>query len=283
MSFSFDTLKEKLSSAPVLRGPDCKLPFHISIDAFDSAIGAVLGQKENLITHAIYFLSKNLTPAELNYTVTEKEFLTVIYAINKFRHYITGYEVFVHTNPSTIRYLMNKPVTNVRITRWLLPLQEFDITLLDRPGKENQVADFLSRLNHASEDVPNNDNFPNENLFVISVKKPWFIDMANYLVAGKLPPYFSSSQKKRIARKSANYSWITGNLFFIRPDLVICKCVGEDEMYDILRACHDERYVGHFANKQTTYKILRSSCYWPSLFKDAREYVRKCDRCQRIG
>lgn len=62
--------------------------------------------------HAIYFLSKNLTPAELNYTVIEKKFLVVIYAINKFRYYITGYEVFVHTNHSTIRYLMNKPTTN---------------------------------------------------------------------------------------------------------------------------------------------------------------------------
>ena len=58
------------------------------------AIGGVLGQKESQSPYAIYFIIKNLTPAELNYTVTEKEFLVVVYSINKFRHYITGYKAF---------------------------------------------------------------------------------------------------------------------------------------------------------------------------------------------
>ena len=89
-----------------------KLPFHISSDASDTTIGAVLGQEEDNLPYAIYFISKNMSPAELNYTVTEKEFLAVIYAINKFRHYITGYSTFVHTDQSAIKYLMNKPITN---------------------------------------------------------------------------------------------------------------------------------------------------------------------------
>eukprot|EP00253_Pinus_taeda_P034577 PITA_34577 len=109
---AFDQLKNQLSIAPILRGPDWALPFHISSDASDTAIGAVLGQEENGLPYAIYFISKNMTPAELNYTVTEKEFLVVIYAINKFRHYITGYTTFVHTDHSAIKYLMNKSVTN---------------------------------------------------------------------------------------------------------------------------------------------------------------------------
>jgi len=58
-----------------------------------------------------------LTPIELNYTVTEKEFLAIVHAINKFKHYITGYETFVHIDHSTIGYLMNKPITNDRVTR----------------------------------------------------------------------------------------------------------------------------------------------------------------------
>ena len=73
--------------------------------------------------YAIYYVRKNLAPAELNYTVTEKEFLAIVYSINKFRHYITGYPTFVHTDHSAIKYLMNKPVTNARVTRWLLLLQ----------------------------------------------------------------------------------------------------------------------------------------------------------------
>ena len=81
---AFVELKHQLSITPILRGPDWALPFHISSDASNTAIGAVLGQEENHLPYAIYFISKNMTPTELNYTVTEKEFLAVIYAINKF-------------------------------------------------------------------------------------------------------------------------------------------------------------------------------------------------------
>lgn len=69
---TFDTLTEKLSTTPMLPGPNWSLPFHISTDASDTTIGVVLGQKEDQITHAIYFISNNLTPTECNYTVIEK-------------------------------------------------------------------------------------------------------------------------------------------------------------------------------------------------------------------
>ena len=106
---AFLQLKEFLSTAPMLRGPNWELPFHIDTDASDHAIGVVLGQKIHSVEHAIYYISKNLQGAEYNYTVTEKELLAVIYALNKFRHYIMGYQIFVHTDHSTIKYLMNKP------------------------------------------------------------------------------------------------------------------------------------------------------------------------------
>ena len=118
--------------------------------------------------YAIYYTSKNLTPTELNYTVTEKEFLVVVHAINKFRHYITGYETFVHKYHSAIRYLMNKPITNGRVTRWLLLLQEFNITMLDRPGNQNTVADSLSWIQNIKEDSPVEDKFPDEYLFAVT-------------------------------------------------------------------------------------------------------------------
>jgi hypothetical protein len=159
--------------APILRGPNWSLPFHISTDASDTALGGVLGQKENQQNYAIYFTSKKLTPPELNYTIPEKEFLAVVHAINKFCHYITGYEVFVHTDHSSIIFFMNKPVTTGRIARWLLLLQEFNITIVDRPGKENVVADFLSRIPQDSTDILENDNFPDEHLFAVAINTPW--------------------------------------------------------------------------------------------------------------
>jgi hypothetical protein len=182
---SFEILKQKLSTTPVLRGPNWSLPFHICTDASDTTLGVVLGQRENQMPYAIYFVSKNLSPAEVNYTVTEKELLVVVHAINKFRHYITGYQAFVHTDHSTIKFLMNKPVTNPRVTRWLLLLQEFNINIIDRPGKDNLVADFLSRMIHLGDNALVEDNFPDENLFAISTFTPWYADVANYLVTWK--------------------------------------------------------------------------------------------------
>ena len=90
---------------------------------------------------------------------------------------------------------MNKPITSGRITRWLLLLQEFNITIIDKPGKENLAADFLSRLTHNDDNVPVDDTFPDEHLFVVSIKTPWFADIANYLVTGKIPAHLSSYEK----------------------------------------------------------------------------------------
>ena len=178
---------------------------------------------------------------------------------------------------------MNKPITHGRVTRWLLLLQKFNIMIKDQPSKENQVADFLSRINTSGEDVPVSDSFPNENLFSISIKSPWFIDIAKYLSSGKLPSDFLPREKRQVIKKSARYSWITGDLFYIGNDLIIRRCIREDEILDILKACHDEPCGGHFTNKRTPYKVLCLGYYWPTLFRDAKKYVRSCDNCQRMG
>jgi hypothetical protein len=157
------------------------------MDASDTYLRVVLGKREGHIPYAIYYVKTNISPTEVNYIVTNNELLSVVHAINKFKHYITRYEVFVHTNHSTIIFLMNKLVTNARVTSWMLLLQEFNITIIDRLGKDNLVAYLLSRLIHIGDNTPVDENFPDENLFVISTYIPWYADVANYLVIGNLP------------------------------------------------------------------------------------------------
>ena len=89
-----------------------------------------------------------------------------------FRHYITGYPVVLYTDHSTIKFLANKHVTNGRVTRWLILLQEFDITIKDRPGKENPVADFLSRIPKPTDTEGVEYHFPDEHLFAVTVRTP---------------------------------------------------------------------------------------------------------------
>jgi hypothetical protein len=249
---SFEFLKKKVSSALVLRGPNWSLPFHICIDASDTTLGVLLGQRENQLPYAIYFFRKNLSPTEVNYTITEKEFLLVVHAINKFRHYIIGYEVFVQRDHSSIIFLMNNPVTNARVTRWLLLLQEFNITIIDRLGKDNLVVEFLSRLIHTGDNAPVDENFPDESLFDIYTYIPWYAYVENYLVIGKLPQNLSLQEKHRIIQLSTNYMWHDDCLYRTGPELVIRRCVREDDMYDIFKVFHDGPCGGHFADKRTT-------------------------------
>ena len=107
------------------------------MDVFDYALGVVLGQKEGTIEHVIYYISKNLQGAKMNYVIIEKEllvFVLLVYAPNKFWNSITSYEVFVYTDQSAIKYLMNKLVIFGRLAHWLLLMQEFNVKIIDKPG-----------------------------------------------------------------------------------------------------------------------------------------------------
>jgi hypothetical protein len=211
--------------APILRGHNWSLPFYISIDTSDTANGVVLGKQEGKDPYAIYYVSKNLLPIKLNYTITKKEFLSVIHATNKFWHYITRYLVILHIDHVAIKYLMNKPITNGSVTRWLLLLQEYDITILKKPGKYNAVADFVSRLTSNENEPLVEDYFPDEQLFVVSTNSPWFVDIANYFTVGRLPRHLSPKERHKIIKQIWRFSWIDGCLFHTGLDLIIKRCV----------------------------------------------------------
>jgi hypothetical protein len=98
-------------------------------------------------------------------------------------------------------------------------LQEFDITIKDRPGRENLVADFLSHIPKIDDSLIVEDRFPNENMFVVTTKPPWYADMENYLAAGRLPTHLSSRERKLIIQHSARFTWISGYLFHKGVDL----------------------------------------------------------------
>ena len=145
--------------------------------------------------HSIYYASKTLQGAQLNYTVIEKELLAIVFAFDKFQSYLVGTKVIMYTNHSGITYLVEKKYAKPRLIRWVLLLQEFDLEIKDRKGTENQVADHLSRLEKNQENSEIiNKKFPYEQLFVISEKQmPWYADFVNYSISG-LPPLDLSSQ-----------------------------------------------------------------------------------------
>ncbi|XP_070002016.1 uncharacterized protein [Nicotiana sylvestris] len=284
---AFDELKKRLVTAPIIVALNWEQPFELICDANDYAIGAVLGQRKGKLMHPIYYASRKLSGAQLNYTVTEKEMLAVVFAFDKFRSHLIGSKVIVYTDHAAIRYLIEKKESNPRLIRWVHLLQEFDLQIRDRKGIENQVADPLSRLEGDEKKVEVEDiteTFPDEQLLAMTMEEtPWYADIANYLASGIVPHELSPIQKKKFFRDCRYYYWDEPLLFKIYVDNMIRRCIPKKDQHSILQACHALPYGGHFGGIRTTAKVLESGLYWPTLFKDAHAWVKSYDECQRTG
>ncbi|KAK1411652.1 hypothetical protein QVD17_38209 [Tagetes erecta] len=257
---AFEVLKDKLVNALIMVAPDWALPFELMCDASDYAVGAVLGQRKDKHFHPIYYASRTLNAAQEHYTTTEKE------------------------------YLFSKKDAKPRLIRWILLLQEFDIEIRDKKGAENVAADHLSRLEGPESvdkaGVSIDDRFPFESLMVVSAQDddfPWFADYANYLVDGSLVKGMTYQQKKKFFADVKHYLWEDPYLFRIGADQVIRRCVFGEESRNILRHCHEGPTGGHYGASYTAKKVFDSGFYWPTVFRDAHEFVRSCDSCQRAG
>lgn len=93
----------------------------------------------------IYYASRTLNNAQINYSTTEKELLAIVFALDKFRSYLIGSKIIIFTNHSALKYLLPKKDAKPRLIRWILLLQEFDLEIHDKKGVENVVANSLSR------------------------------------------------------------------------------------------------------------------------------------------
>ncbi|GJW04593.1 reverse transcriptase domain-containing protein [Tanacetum coccineum] len=198
---SFNTLKRRLTEAPILIAPDWDLPFELMCDA------------------------STMNEAQTHYTTTEKELLAVVYAFEKFRSYLVMSKSIVYTDHSAIKYLFAKKDAKARLMRWILLLQEFDIEIRDKKGAENLAADHLSRLENPHQDKLENkeinEAFPLETLGSIALQDqstPWFADFANYHAGKFVIKGMTSQQKNKFFKDVKHYFWDDPFLFKICAD-----------------------------------------------------------------
>nr|GEZ75101.1 reverse transcriptase domain-containing protein [Tanacetum cinerariifolium] len=168
--------------------------------------------------------------------------------------------------------------------------KEFDFKVIDTCGAENYVADHLSRLENPYENVfyPKEiyETFPLESLNKVAHKDPstpWFADLANYHAGNFIIKCMTSQQKKKFFKDARHNFWDDPYLFRTCADQIIRRCVAGKEAIDVLNACHSRPTGGHYRASYTAKKVFESSFYWPSIYKDAFELVKRCDSCQHQG
>ena len=246
---SFNELKNKLVSTPILTMPDFEKQFIIRTDASYDGIGGVLLQKdENNNEKPIHFVSRSLKPAERNYAITDLEGTAATYCVKKFKSYISGnkYTTLLYTDHKPLVGLFkNKETNNSRQTRWVLLLSMLNVKVLYEPGKKNVIADALSRLKTKNDElVATITSEMNENNLLSSFKDKFVI--------------------------------INGEKFF-KDDGKLRKVIyNEKERIKLILSAHKIGHEGVFK----TYNRLKRDYYWTNMILDVKYIVRTCKRCQ---
>ena len=138
---SFQILKDKLTTAPVLTLPDPERKFEVYCDASGQGLGCVLMQDKKVVAYA----SRQLRKHEVNYPTHDLELTAVVFALKIWRHYLYGSRFEVFSDHKSLKYLFDQKELNMRQRRWMEFLKDYDFELSYHPGKANVVADALSR------------------------------------------------------------------------------------------------------------------------------------------
>ena len=271
---AFQELKRRMSESPVLAIPSSNLnhPFAITTDASNFAIGGVLTQDQGQGHQPIAYTSRKLSEAEQNYAAHEKELLAIMHALEKWRVYLLGNHFKIWTDHATLKFFQTQPRLSSKQARWSESLSEYDYEILYLPGKENKVADAVSRrtdlqTNAISEWVPST---------TISIENqladPDFTNIILNLQGQPTEDKVSTSYMAHFTLGSR------GQLIYDQSRLCIPKGPLQTQ---IIHDHHDIPIAGH-QGIERTHSAVHTLAYWPRLHRDIEDYVTSCDTCQRI-
>lgn len=255
---AFDALKQAMMTTPVLIGPDTTLPYTIYTDASDYAIGAVLCQDHGSGLQPLAFESRKLSSAELNYPIHEKEMLSIVYAYQKWRHYLEGVSSVAVTDHASLKHMQTQPSLSRRQARWMEFMQRFDFRIEYQPGKANVVADALSRR-------------PDHQVNAISLLRPDTALLNQLKAAYAADPLYSGELHD-------GYSTRDGLFYF---DNRLCVPDNAALRQRLLHESHDSSVSGHLGVTKTL-KLVQRYFYWPKMAVTVRHYVTSCPTCQAV-
>lgn len=302
---AFRDLKSRLCSAPILSLPDFSAPFTIYTDASDSGLGAVLSQRKEEYECVIAYASRTLTPAERNYSTTEKKCPAIVWTVNYWRPYLLGEAFDVVTDHQSLTWLQRLKEPKGRLARWVLVLQEYEFEIKHRPGRQHGNADTLSRFARvAPSQVPQHS--PDEELAVgvgaTEVCASW--SMEEIRTEQQADPSISLIMQKltqATGEPENNEHWKeNGELRRYRQlwpqvemvDGVLHRRVDKGTLAnrlvlvvprkmrpDLLKLSHNDPSSRHMGMNRCSERLQRY--YWPGMAAEVQLWIAECEPCNR--
>ena len=269
---AFEKLKELVLGAPMLHRPVSGAEYFIHTDASETGLGPMITQKIDGVEKVLAFASRAIHKNEKNYSVTEKECLSVKWACEKFRGYIEGEKFTIITDHSALQWLLTRKNPTGRLGRWVQELQGYDFEVIHRKGTCNVVPDALSRM---FEDTEKSEGKSESEILAISIIKEttdeWYKKRYN-----QIPKH---------PKRYKDWKIFNGNIYRYRPaadidgimtDLDAWKLVvPEEKRAEILFEAHDEPTSGH-PGKERTYQKIAQNYFWMGMYEDCAKYVKEC-------
>ena len=274
---AFETLKQKLTTPPILTYPNFKEPFLVYTDASEVAVGGVLGQIQDGKEVVISYWSRQLTKAEKNYSTIEREALAAVCTIKEFYAYLYGFSFKLITDHNPLTSLQALKDVGGRLSRWLMYLQQFQFTVEYRMGKQHANADAMSRVPASTAVMP-----------VISHQLSTSVD----IIAAQQADDQLSTVMKALTTKSPLPSTTPPGLkhCFLENGLLCRTFQGPTNnthtqlvlpsklRHTALQQLHNE--LGHLGYHKTMERV-KQRYYWPGYERDVQAWISECSQCQQ--
>lgn len=312
---SFEGLRGRLVSAPVLAYADFSLPFILEVDASYSGLGAVLSQEHEGKVRPIAYASRGLKPTErnmTNYSSMKLEFLALKWAMTeKFRDYLLGHKCLVYTDNNPLSHLSTAKLGATE-HRWAAQLASFDFSIRYKPGRSNKNADALSRqhppsLHESGTAVPGTSvpkplqqavaenqvtqatvsAFPFHSvpdLYALQEADPVLNEFRRFWTRKRAPDAAerrAASKEVLVLAKQWDRLVEQGGVLYrqviLSGEEVLQLVLPASLKTQVLQQLHDEH--GHQGAERTT-QLIRQRCYWPGMHHDIKQWCQDCERCQ---